>query len=512
MSALAVSTVWKSGRKHELIRPASCFERESSSLQPQNLRFGGGVTETILNPFVLVVVLIIGVLVLVLPRARAIPPLVAASLLIPMDQVLLIGGMHFPMLRVVALFGFARLLRDKISSRSPVFTGGINNIDIAVISFALVTAIAGVLLFQVMGALVFQLGFIYTIFGIYFLLRHLIRDEADILRMLRTLAWVAAVVAGIMTWEVTTGRNPYAVLGGASAEYYATAMSRADRFRATGCFAHPILAGTFGAIITPLFVLLWQQSRKNRILAYLGILSATVITLASNSSTPVVAYAAGLLALCMWPLRNYMRPIRWGLVVTVVSLHLVMKAPVWHLIARIDISGGSSSYHRFMLVDECIRHFSDWWLIGVKSTFEWGWDMWDTANQYVALCDSSGLLSFILFLAIIVYAFKYLGKARRTANRQQQVLLWCLGAGLVSNVVAFMGISYTDQITVVWYGLLACISTAAMVHLKTHSIHAAADAHSHSSLAHQPGFAILENAEAIQEASVASSHRRLSVI
>ncbi len=448
-------------------------------MRPQNLRFGGGVTETVLNPFVLVLVLIVGVLVLVLPRAKIIAPLLAAFILIPVDQVLLVGGMHFPMLRFVALFGFARLLRDKISARSTVFSGGINKIDIAVISFALVSGIAGVLLFQETGALVYQLGSIYTIFGVYFLLRHLIRDESDIVRMLRTLAWVAAAVAVVMTWEVTTGRNPYALLGGASVEFYANAMARGDRFRATGCFAHPILAGTFGAIILPLFVLLWR-SKKDRWIAGLGFLSATVITLASNSSTPVLAYAGGLVALCMWPLRNWMRPIRGAALFVTVFLHLVMKAPVWHLIARIDISGGSSSYHRFMVVDECIRHFSEWWLVGVKSTFEWGWDMWDTANQYVSICDSSGLLPFLLFLAIIVFGFKYLGKARRGADRQQQMFLWALGAALFANVVAFMGISYTDQIVVVWYGLLASISAAAILRPATASIRTDVAVHSNA--------------------------------
>jgi hypothetical protein len=140
----------------------------------------------------------------------------------------------------------------------------------------------------------------------------------------------------------------------------------------------------------------------------------------------------------------------------------VMKAPVWHLIARIDITGGSSSWHRFMLVDQCIRHFSDWWLVGVKDTSAWGWDMWDTANQYVGTCDNSGLLPFLLFLAILVYGFKYLGRARRAAAKDKKTALfiWALGAALFANVIAFFGISYFDQTIVAWYGLLAIISAA----------------------------------------------------
>src|ERR1700675_4884320 len=131
-----------------------------------------------------------------------------------------------------------------------------------------------------MGALIYQLGTMYTIFGVYFLLRFIVRDERDVIRIFRTLAYVAAVVAIVMTWEIITGHNPYALLAGAKAGAYANVTERAGRFRATGCFVHPILAGTFGAILLPLFVLLWQSGKKNRAIAAVGIVSATVITLA----------------------------------------------------------------------------------------------------------------------------------------------------------------------------------------------------------------------------------------
>ena len=43
----------------------------------------------------------------------------------------------------------------------------------------------------------------------------------------------------------------------------------------------------------------------------------------------------GLIGLSFWPLRKEMRIIRWGFVLTLVALHLYMKAPVWHLISRV---------------------------------------------------------------------------------------------------------------------------------------------------------------------------------
>lgn len=430
---------------------------------PIHLKFGGGASESAFSPLVLALVLVAGFLLVFWSRKKALVPFLTAALLVPTDQVLLVGGVHFPMLRVLILFGIARIFKEGVSSKRPLFSGGINKIDIAVILLTIGVAINSIILFQEFGAVVNQLGNIYTVFGVYFLLRFLIRDEDDIVCAIRTLAWVAAFVAVIMTFEFTTGRNPYGLLGGANAHFYSQLAVRDDKFRAQAGFGHSILAGTFGAVLVPLFVALWWKGKEHRRIVVLGLVSATVITLTSNSSTPVLACAAGVLALCLWPVRNWMRTIRWGVVAALVFLHLVMRKPVWHLISRIDISGGSSGDHRYMLIDQCIRHFWDWWLIGVKDTSVWGWDMWDTANQYVGLCDGSGLVPFVLFIAILVYGFKYLGKARRQTgkDRVNALFLWAISAALFANVVAFIGISYFDQTIVGWYGLLAIISTAA---------------------------------------------------
>lgn len=427
---------------------------------PEDLRFGGGLSETVLNPTVLVVILIAGVLIFSGQRKTATVAFIAASLLVPMDQVLLIGSLHFPMLRVLILFGIARMIKDKVQSRLPIFSGGMNKIDAAVILVTIFTALSGILLFQESAAVVNQLGNLYTVFGAYFLLRFLLRNEQDAVLLIRGMAYIAAFVALIMAYEFFTGHNPYALLGGARASIYETLAARDDRFRAQGPFGHSILAGTFGAVLLPLFFALWWKDKKSHKLAVVGVLSSTVIALTCNSSTPLLAYAAGVIAFCMWPARTWMRAIRWGTVATLTLLHLVMKAPVWNLIARIDLAGGSSGYHRYMLIDQCIRHFGDWWLMGVKDTSVWGWDMWDTANQYVGTADNSGLLPFILFVAVLVYGFRYLARARNAVrnDKQSALAIWALSAALFANAVAFFGISYWDQSQVAWYGLLAMIS------------------------------------------------------
>jgi hypothetical protein len=320
------------------------------------------------------------------------------------------------------------------------------------------------LLFLDIGAVVNQLGSLYAVLGAYFLLRFLIRGEEDVVQGIRIFAYITTVVAMVMVYEITTGHNPYAMLGGANASSIASLVLREGKFRAQGPFGHSLLAGTFGATLVPLFVALWWKGRKHRKLAVIGIASSTLITLASNSSTPILGYAAGVLALCLWPVRKRMRMIRRGIVLALICLHIVMKGPVWSLIGKIDFTGGSSSYHRYQLVDQCIRHFSDWWLIGVKDTSVWGWDMWDTANLYVATCDNSGLIPFVLLIAILVYGFKYLGRARQAVepDRNRARFIWAISSALFAHVVAVIGISYWDQMQVAWSALLVMISAIAV--------------------------------------------------
>ena len=63
-----------------------------------------------------------------------------------------------------------------------------------------------------------------------------------------------------------------------------------------------------------------------------------------------------------------------------------------------------------MLVDNLINRFGEWYIIGVSSTSHWGLGMQDRANQYYAEAVSGGLLKLGLFILIIVYCFKNIGK------------------------------------------------------------------------------------------------------
>ncbi len=155
-----------------------------------------------------------------------------------------------------------------------------------------------------------------------------------------------------------------------------------------------------------------------------------------------------------------MRAVRWSMVAGLLIIQLGMSSPVWFLMDRAGGVLGGSGWHRAMLVDNLVRHFGDWWLYGTVANGDWGWSMWDVDNAYVAAGLSGGFLNFVLFIAVLVCAFKLVGTARRAAEKYPRDLrlIWALGTALFANTVAYFGIVYFDQAIVAWYTLLAMIS------------------------------------------------------
>jgi hypothetical protein len=435
-------------------------------MQPDSFsRFGGGVAETVLHPAVLIAMLLAVVLIFLLPRKYVIIPVISTIMLVPLGQLVLIGGLHFFIYRFLIFALVARMIVTKFTSTEGLFGEHLDKLDLVFTLWAVCRAAATVLLFRESGALVNQCAFLLDAIGGYFMLRCLIRDREDIYRCIRVFACVACLIAISMTYERITGNNPFGWLGGVRD----SSEVREGAIRSQGPFQHEILAGVFGAIILPMMFLLWT-SGKSKVLSILGALASVAIAITSASSTALLAYFAGFAAICFWPMRRRMRLVRWGFVALIVALQCAMKAPVWFLIQRVGIVGGSSGYHRAKLVDDFIMHFRDWWLIGTNANASWGDNMWDLCNQYVQEGENGGLLTFIFFVALIVICFSRIGKARKAAqlaeNKADEWYFWLFGATLFTHMVAYLGISYFDQMRFSWFALIAMISAATAAYVK----------------------------------------------
>lgn len=421
-----------------------------------NNRFGAGANSSFIHPFVLVLMLLTIVLMFLLPRKYVVVPFLLTIFLTPFGQQVYIGGVHFFVPRILILFGWMRIAWTRMSGKSEIASGGFTLVDKVFILWAIFRATATYLEFLEFGAFVNQVAFLWDTLGGFFLLRFLIRDEDDIARVCKTFAFIVSVLAVTMLNEKLHGQNVFGFIGGRLAPFI-----RDGAIRSQGPFLGPIPAGTFGATIMSLFVWLWK-SGKARFLGLAAIVAATVMVITSASSTPLLAYMAVVLGIAMWPLRGKMRTIRYGIVFAIIGLQLVMKAPFWFLINHIDFVSGNSGYHRALLIDMCVRHFWDWWLIGVKSTQNWGWDLWDQADQFVAEAEAGGLATLICFILLVSRSFGRIGSARKLVedDPKKQWLLWLLGAALFSHVVSFFGISFNDQSEYAWFALIAMIVAA----------------------------------------------------
>jgi hypothetical protein len=429
------------------------------NFQVDRMSFGGGAHATVLHPVVAAVMILAIILIFTLPRRYVVIPFLFSVLLIPEGQEILVAGAHLYIPRLLILSGCLRLGASKAIWRRKIFPGGFTTLDKVFLAWATLEATATILFFKEMGAVVSQAGFLWDALGGYFLLRCLIQNDEDIIRVIKTFAVVAIISGLAMLHEHFTGIDTFGFLGGIRQ----VLEVRLGTPRAQGPFAHALLAGTFGATLPPLLLWLWKDG-KSRFLAVMGMVGCTLMASTTMCSSPVLTYAASLGAICLWPIRNRMRFVRWGIVLACIGLQLVMKAPFWFAVAHIDLTGSSNGWYRAALVDNFIKHFNQWWLIGTTANRNWAdGAMWDVCNQFVFEGTNGGLAALVCFIAMICIGFRYIGKARRSAkgDKKREWFFWLLGATLFAHVVAFFGIDYFDQMKFVWYVLLAMIVAAA---------------------------------------------------
>jgi len=425
-------------------------------MEPAHLRFGGGAAETTLNPLVAVWMLIAIVLILTLPRRAVITCFLLSCLSIPVGQVVVLGGLHFTVLRILIIAGLARRATERGTSAGGKFPGGFNRVDWVVVLWTISELTVLSLQWMDTQALIHNLGDFVDALGGYLVARFLISDREAIWRTIKVLAAICAIQGVCMINEQIVHLNVFGFLGGIPL----AVTVRDGKIRSDGVMGY-LYAGVFGGASIPLFLWLWTGG-KARMTALAGIAGAIAMAITSNSSSSLLALAGGLTGLAFWSLRKQMRLVRWTLSLILIGLHMVMRGPVWSLIARVDLTGSSSSYHRYYLVDNCIRHFSDWWLLGYRYYNDWGWDMWDLCNQFVVAALTGGLVTLILYIAIFSRSFGALGAARKrvNGNREEEWFLWCLGSVLFANVVAHFGINYMAQMMMTLFPVLACISVA----------------------------------------------------
>ena len=140
----------------------------------RNLEFYN-FNETVLNPYALCFVILMGVLIIAVRRHYALVPLIAVVLFMTHIQRIVIGGIDISMLRFMVLFGFIRVLKNKEHHQIEL-----NRIDKFIIYYVIVTIITGVCLEKSASALINRIGSGYDTLGLYFLIRIFIQNIDDV--------------------------------------------------------------------------------------------------------------------------------------------------------------------------------------------------------------------------------------------------------------------------------------------------------------------------------------------
>jgi hypothetical protein len=408
-----------------------------------------------MNGFGFIFALIVAGLMFASSRRLAPLALLMSATYITVLQVIEIGPLHFSVVRLVIAVGLLRVL-----AKGERIVGGWNILDRMMVLWA-VWAIA-CLIFHKSSVFILRLGQTYDILGGYFLFRVFVQDSADIRRVFKMVCILLAPLAATMLLEKFTGKNLLGVIGFGPTDVAITN----GHYRAQGTFGHPILAGTIGGICLPMAIYLWQENRK---LALIGLAATGGIVFASGSSGPVMTTFSVLFAMALWKIRSHLRVLRWLTVFFLIVLNFIMNDPVYFLMARIDITGGSTGYFRAQLIRSAIVHLNEWWLAGTDYTRHWmatgisaNADHTDMTNHYLAIGVWGGLPLMLLFMGVLFIGFVEVGKALQRYKDEptrDQFMIWTLGSILFGHATTFMSISYFDQSFVFLYLILAIIGS-----------------------------------------------------
>jgi hypothetical protein len=395
--------------------------------------------------------------------------MIAGVLYLTQAQQVDLCGFNVYAMRFLEAAGFLRVLvRSELLFRS---SNGIDSTLLWLYGYSTV-----IFLFRSKEGQTNQIGIAVDAFLCYFTFRALIRDMDDFQSFLRAFVLLLAPFVLLVIIESVTARNPFTIMGGITGGDYWT---RHGFPRCFGSFRQPDTLGMLGASFLPLYIsLVFVAEERRRAIA--GICLCLILAVASNSGGPASATLAAFLCWGLWCVRVHMRKVRWSLVGMLVGLGLVMKDPVWYILARASSLTGGGGWHRSYLIDLAYRHLNLWWFAGLSLSETKAWFPYvlpkvgtaDITNEFLAFGFTAGLGALALFIWLLTRAYSILGKALAASRfnssqaNNDELLLWGMGGALTIHIVDWFGVTYFDQMYVVWFMQLAAIATVSQAYLE----------------------------------------------
>jgi hypothetical protein len=416
--------------------------------------------QTTVHPLGLAALLALSIFLLLAPRRLSLLPLIVLACMVPAAQRVVIAGFDFTFMRLLVIVGWLRVvLRNEAQNVRTT------PLDFLVVAWGAMALLTYTIQQASVAAFVNRLGLLIDSVGLYFFVRTQLRDEDDVERIFDFVIALSFPVLMFFAIEKLTGRNLFYIFGGVP-EFTAI---REGRLRVQGAFAHPILAGCFWAAAAPFAWARYKVGTTNQMGAATSGAVIIAIVILTASSTPLIGLIAAGFALWLFARPRLIKVMLLSSVPAIVVLSFIMEAPVYHLIARIDLSGGSTGWHRFHLIHQTIQHFGEWWLVGIANFDHW--QIWanDITNQYILMAIRGGLMTLGLFVATMFGGFKAASVVGLTAgaHSKSHVIAYALGASLFVHAVNFIGVSYFGQISMLLYVTLGALGSLEQMRVHT---------------------------------------------
>jgi len=411
-----------------------------------------------MSPLGATVISMLCILIMTLPKKYLSLPFFLTIYFLASGEMIEVGGFALFGHRIVLLFAALRMLTHKDK-----YTAPLQNFELVFLAGFLWTAISiGIRLHSVnamlnAGSAAFE-GFITYLFA---------RSSFDDAKQFKT----AGIIFGVLMLplcilliaERFTYHNYFSVFNGVSP----IPTVRNGEIRASGAFGHAILAGTAAAVHLPMVIRFYNEKKVFTIIGSIAILG---VVYASNSSGPIMTTLFGGIALSLWfkkeRISNYRTKFYILLILLEIERFVVNGGHVWDYMARIDLTGSSTGWHRAHLITSWLNHFSEWWLLGTDHTRHWmgsgvsfNPNHTDLTNQFIALAVNGGLGPLCIFIFMIYRSFKNIGFCiTNSSSTDNQLSFWVLGTMLFAHVATFFSVGYFDKTMLVVYYLLGVIS------------------------------------------------------
>lgn len=398
-------------------------------------------------PATAIITVILVIMTWCLPKRYFLASFLIGVCFIPFDQRIIIAELDFTPLRILVVVAVLRMFcrGEQISIRWNLF-------DKTVFAWAICGAVVYIIQYADIGAVINRSGMLFDVIGLYWLFRQNIRSWDNVKFIAKALSICALISALLVLVERITQRNPFVLLGTVSTGFHR------GRYRCRGSFEHAIILGLFWANLVPMFVGYAMTNGSKKIYWWSVTAACVLIVFATGSSTPISALFCMLLLLPLFRYRYYGKQMVFGFLGTTIALHIVMNKPVWHLISRMNFMSGSTGWHRYHLIDQAIKYFGEWALLGTRNTAHWGHGLQDITNNYIRQGVNGGFVTLTVLIIIMVMAIRICGRySLLNLSRGKQWLGWAFCVSVLGHAVSFFGVSYFGKIPTLLYLTFAIV-------------------------------------------------------